>query len=757
MCSVNVRLLSVFLFGSVIPISIRSQTSQNRLSQHERSHQQQWYHQQPTSYKVGIEDFQCKLFGCHVMESHAGEDAVQAKRGVPERVRGAAYNYTSSELPDDQQEFFSKLDYLAISTTDERNRPWATLLVLASPESRVEATYNTLTIHCLLPAKDPFATAAVKGGGKFAAVGVDFTNRRRNKVQGSITSATVEPLPTDPDRVSIKLTLKTTEVMGNCPKYITVRALEHAKQTTPKAVMIAGDPSHEQPIDNEGHGITLDQRCKTIINASSSIWLATRHLTHGYGSDLGLNHRGGIPGFVRTYDEGVATTRDDDNGSGGNGGGGEGDGNGGGGAFLVIPDYSGNRFYQSLGNVQSDNVAGVLFVDFVTGDLLHITGVAENHFDADAELLMPRVTLVTRIRVTGVVLMKHGLDLKLTSPEKMSPYNPPIRPLAVELKALGQVVPTTLEQLPMATLTSIKRVTDSVSTFEFSLDRPVQFVPGGYAVFDFSKLINRTYSHMNERNPQQVNDDYIRTWTISSAPPYFDPVSREFHATDVIHCTIRCKPTGTISRLLHSINPEIVSAMLKDQPFKVPLIGTAGDFSCFTNDQTNRSDSSGPVSVPTQMVWIAGGVGITPFIAMCDALVKTKAITDVVLLFACRGLGDLAMLNQFKPMAHDGVTIKVVVFDSSPQPTPTPSSTVLPTTTSTPTPTVSSTTLTSTAATWPVYHRRMSSVDIQKEAPRLLTSTVFVCGPPALNKAATEWVIDAGVDATKITTEKFDF
>ena len=66
-------------------------------------------------------------------------------------------------------------------------------------------------------------------------------------------------------------------------------------------------------------------------------------------------------------------------------------------------------------------------------------------------------------------------------------------------------------------------------------------------------------------------------------------------------------PRFCFSLVLFSLqHVEIVSAMLKDQPFKVPLIGTAGDFSCFTNDQTNRSDSSGPVSVPTQMVWIAG-------------------------------------------------------------------------------------------------------------------------------------------------------
>lgn len=43
---------------------------------------------------------------------------------------------------------------------------------------------------------------------------------------------------------------------------------------------------------------------------------------------------------------------------------------------LTIPDYSGNRFFNTLGNFLVTPRAGLTFVDFETGDLLQMTGDA---------------------------------------------------------------------------------------------------------------------------------------------------------------------------------------------------------------------------------------------------------------------------------------------------------------------------------------------------------------------------------------------
>jgi len=39
-----------------------------------------------------------------------------------------------------------------------------------------------------------------------------------------------------------------------------------------------------------------------------------------------------------------------------------------------VPDFRGNRFFNTLGNLLGDPRAGLLFVDFENGDLLHLQG-----------------------------------------------------------------------------------------------------------------------------------------------------------------------------------------------------------------------------------------------------------------------------------------------------------------------------------------------------------------------------------------------
>ena len=65
------------------------------------------------------------------------------------------------------------------------------------------------------------------------------------------------------------------------------------------------------------------------------------------GADI--SHRGGKPGFVRAGDNGT----------------------------LSFPDFSGNGHFNTFGNLEVCDRAGLLFVDFTTGDVLQLTGGAE--------------------------------------------------------------------------------------------------------------------------------------------------------------------------------------------------------------------------------------------------------------------------------------------------------------------------------------------------------------------------------------------
>ncbi|KAJ3241589.1 hypothetical protein HDU81_000128 [Chytriomyces hyalinus] len=586
---------------------------------------------------------------------HEGELIVQARRQVPKEVSQLLQKLVSDDMPDQHASFFANLPYVAVSAIDGEGRPWTTLLVAdpsaGTPIIRISLP-ATLEARSSLPRDDPFARCMqVKENGNklFAMLGIDFTNRKRNRAAGVVTEfkGTAE---------AFCMTLVTTENLGHCPKYITVRDLEYCRRK-PETLVNAWH-------DAKGARV---KRCLDTIAQASSIFLATKHVDKKVErSDMGLNHRGGAPGFVRVYADEAGQW------------------------YLVIPDYSGNQFYQSLGNIQTDGHAGVLFPNFQTGDMCHVTGKAVNLFDDEAAAVMPGMSLITRIEITGVVFIKGGLNLTQTSPDTFSPYNPQVKYLAGESdKAASMFNPSNT-----ATLVSIHPVTSTSAEFTFELDTPVPpFPPGACIVLSFADLVQRDYSHIKEHKPQALNDDFIRTWTISCVKD------------NRITCTIKKLPSGAISPLLHSL------AHTNPPPrLRLPCLGISSDFSCFNEDGT----------VPKQMLWIAGGVGITPFLAFHQAIVARNLKTDITLLFAYNG-DDHRLLD---PILCSG-RVSVIAFRSSEKSEKNPAVTTI--------------------------DRRMTAADVTPFKDR----EVYLCGPESLSASVTAWLHEAGCSA--VHEEKFTF
>jgi len=122
-----------------------------------------------------------------------------------------------------------------------------------------------------------------------------------------------------------------SQSFGNCAQYIQTRTI-HRRQDTADA--------NADPIEG------LDPSGRRLITASDTFFVASRSRADaGRDGGLDVSHRGGRPGFVRV------------------------DGN-----ALFIPDFKGNRFFNTLGNFLGDDRAGLLFVDFESGDLLQATG-----------------------------------------------------------------------------------------------------------------------------------------------------------------------------------------------------------------------------------------------------------------------------------------------------------------------------------------------------------------------------------------------
>ncbi|ATG45626.1 pyridoxamine 5'-phosphate oxidase family protein [Phaeobacter piscinae] len=553
-----------------------------------------------------------------IHKSHKGELLLQERLNTPREMIESIPHYIDSDMPQQHADFFVGLSYLPLATLDLDGRPWVSLLITQSAsDPSLDITisgHNTMDVVAESNPYDPFARALMQdptfGQAKrlFAGVGVDFSNRRRNKIAGEIRATSVE------ETGKISLHLASDQHLGNCPKYITVRDLAHEQRTAERMYH-----------SFQNHTLALPDAAKAVVDQASTVFLATKHsgdeTAAGTKTDMGVNHRGGAPGFTRLYEE---TDGDQIT------------------TYLVLPDHSGNRFYQSLGNIETDPQVGLVFPDFTTGDVLYITGDAENLLDDEAEALMPRVSMLTRIKVTGAVFVKDGLNLRLTSDEQYSPYNPPVRHLRQELQQMGHALlaPETAEAVT-AKLVSTKPLSDSITTFNFALSQPIDApLPGGFGVFDFSGLLDAGYSHMNEANPQLVNEDYVRTWTLSNAPG-FDAESKAFAETDQVSITVKRKPGGLMSNVLH----DNASKLIED---KLPIAfkGSGAGFTCFTQDAKNA-----PPNIPSKMLWLAGGVGITPFMAIWDGILEMASAqpqtsTDIVLLFSGRG-DDIKVLEHF--------------------------------------------------------------------------------------------------------------
>jgi ferredoxin-NADP reductase len=284
---------------------------------------------------------------------------------------------------------------------------------------------------------------------------------------------------------------------------------------------------------------------------------------------MDTNYRGGPPGFVRVISNDSK------------------------GAVLVYPEYSGNRLYQSLGNLMMNHQAGVVFPSFETGDALHMTVTTEILMGADADALLPRCNLAVKMTVVEARYVEKSLGFRGV-PIDTSPYTPPIRYLRSEKEQIMSSI--TAKDHFRARLMSKQMLSPSIARFRFKLsnagDNLPKYKPGQYAVFSFKDELDKGYSHMRDDDPLSLNDDYIRTFTVSSFPGHNLP-------DDEFEITVRK-------------NRSVTSYMFEWYPrteLEVPMLGFGGSFK-IGNDQDNKS------IIP----FIAGGIGITPLLGQLPGL-----------------------------------------------------------------------------------------------------------------------------------------
>ncbi|KAL8930735.1 MAG: hypothetical protein Q9208_000276 [Pyrenodesmia sp. 3 TL-2023] len=189
------------------------------------------------------------------------------------------------------------------------------------------------------------------------------------------------------------------------------------------------------------------------------------------------------------------------------------------------------------------------------------------------------------LHVQEVRFVKRGLAFR-AQPGQPSPYNPPVRFLVTE--RAEPEAQTVDGSVVYAKLMQRELLTESIGRFRFSVtdaEATGRWKPGQYVALAFEEELGAGYSHMRDDDPWSLNDDLVRTFTVSSS-------RRGSLPRDEFEITIR--NVGKVTSFLFRQN---IRAALE-----VPIKGFAGSFTIKQPD--------GEV-VP----FIAGGIGITPFLA----------------------------------------------------------------------------------------------------------------------------------------------
>jgi predicted pyridoxine 5'-phosphate oxidase superfamily flavin-nucleotide-binding protein len=242
---------------------------------------------------------------------HEDELRAQAQAGHQRAGRVAIRPF----MPDQHREFFTLLSYLFVATLDTDGGPIASVLT-GEPGFMQSPDPATLRIGALPAADDP-AAPTFTAGAEIGLLGLDFTTRRRNRANGRLVT------------VDDGLSVAIAQSFGNCAQYIQTRM--------PSSRAVTGAPVER--FDR------LDEAARAQIARSDTFFVASRSRAGIAEGGLDMSHRGGKPGFV-----GVT------------------------GDTLAIPDFRGNRFYNTLGNLLGDPRAGLLFIDFASGDILQLQG-----------------------------------------------------------------------------------------------------------------------------------------------------------------------------------------------------------------------------------------------------------------------------------------------------------------------------------------------------------------------------------------------
>ncbi|MFB6833500.1 pyridoxamine 5'-phosphate oxidase family protein [Streptomyces hydrogenans] len=285
---------------------------------------------------------------------HHGSLAVQARLGVQQAAAHIAPSINPGIRPV-AAAFLEAQPMLVLGAAAPDGRVWASLLTGEPGFARATGPHTVSVAGGLAP-HDPLAEALATGTA-VGTIALDPRTRRRMRLNGTA-------------RPSARgLLIEAEQVFANCPKYLQKRELYGSDPAGPgTAAPRTGDALTEAQL--------------AAVRAADTFFVAT---TGPDGADA--SHRGGNPGFVHA--EGPRE--------------------------LLWRDYPGNAMFLTLGNLETDGRAGLLFLDWESGTTLQLSGRAKTVYRLEERFV--------RFRVDSVVETPAASPLRWSAPA-YSPANP---------------------------------------------------------------------------------------------------------------------------------------------------------------------------------------------------------------------------------------------------------------------------------------------------------------------------------------------
>jgi predicted pyridoxine 5'-phosphate oxidase superfamily flavin-nucleotide-binding protein len=273
-------------------------------------------------------------------------------------------------MPDQHREFFAQLPFVIAGSLDGDSQPWASALA-ARPGFAHSPDPRHLRIDALPSPDEPLSEALVTGA-PIGLLGIEPHTRRRNRMNG--VAAEID---------GRGFSVEVGQSFGNCPKYIQAREAEFV-------------PPGWAPRRAAERATQMNEAARRMVREADTFFIATAHPAARDGEasrGVDVSHRGGRPGFVQLTDDDT----------------------------LTVPDFFGNFFFNTLGNIAVNPSAGLLFIDYESGDLLQLAVRAEIIWDGPEVEAFEGAQRLLRMRVTSMRWAPAALPLRWGRAE-LSPF-----------------------------------------------------------------------------------------------------------------------------------------------------------------------------------------------------------------------------------------------------------------------------------------------------------------------------------------------